>query len=120
MISESQFTQRLLRVLRQAMPEAAVWKHNDLHTAGYPDFSVTRFDVGPYSKTVWVEVKLVGDTGQMFKPLQVAMLEKVGGWYIVWNPQAKRGYLFRADEREQWSEAPLTFNELVEKIARFF
>lgn len=120
-MTEAEFTSRkLLPALREAMPNAVCLKHCDLMSGGIPDLSVTRFDTGPYARTVWAEVKLTNRPGVMFKPLQVEMLKRLGGWYVVWNPRMRWAYLFRADELEKWSDHPLTFEALIEKMARFF
>lgn len=120
-MTESQWTQKLRKALCAAMPNAVVIKHNDAITSGIPDLSITSFETGPYARVTWLENKLIGAPSVMFRPLQVAMLQKMGGWYCVWSPKLRRGWLFRADEREGWHNGQqYTFSELVEKISRFF
>lgn len=123
-MKESTWTCAFLHDLRKALPEAEVIKFNSYGAAvegGIPDFSVTRFDVGPYSKTVWCEVKVLPSQNKMFKPLQLERLKRLGGWYLVWHLTNRRGWLFRADESENWSEgATYTRQELIDRIARFF
>lgn len=120
MLESQWISSKLLPALREAIPNAVFIKHADNFTSGIPDLSITRFDTGPYARTVWAEVKLTNRPGVMFKPLQLAMMERLGGWYIVWNQKMRWAYLFRANEREAWSEHPLTFDALIEKMARFF
>jgi hypothetical protein len=120
-LTESQWTSQFLKKLRAALPEAVALKHNDIATGGIPDFSVTHFEGGPYARTTWVEVKIIGAPSVMFKPLQVEMLKRLGGWYLVYSPKLRRCWLFRADEREKWSEgSQMTVAETVERISRFF
>ena len=118
---ESQWTQKLKKALEAALPGSVVLKHNDAITGGIPDLSITSFEAGPYARTTWIEVKLIGAPSVMFKPLQCEMLKRLGGWYCVWGPNVRRGWLFRADEREGWHTGQqYTFAELVERICRFF
>jgi hypothetical protein len=124
-MTESQFTQRLLRALRQALPDAVVIKHINPMTAGVPDFSVTRYDSDNH--TTWCEVKLIGrpHTGSakqgVFMPLQFEMAKRLNAWYCVWNATTKNGYLFLAREAASWTDGPeLTFAELVERMRRMF
>ena len=66
---ESQFTSKLIRVLRRAMPSAWICKHSNSYTAGVPDFSITFKDA-----TTWWEVK----TTAPLTKLQAATLERIG------------------------------------------
>lgn len=123
-ILEGRWTAQFLKKLRQAMPDAEVIKFNSyggMSEGGIPDFMVSRFDLGPYTKTVWVEVKILPSHNRMFKPLQYERLKRLGGWYLVWHTEDRKGWLFRADECALWSEGPrYTQKELIERIARFF
>lgn len=84
-MTESQFTCKLLKLLRQAMPDAVVLKHNDAMTSGIPDFSVSLA-----GRTLWVEVKLsTAARNKMFAPLQVEMIYKLRGRYVIYNPKSK-------------------------------
>lgn len=122
MPSESQFTSKLLKALRARMPNAVVLKHSDSFSGGIPDFSITSFD--PYiseKRTAWIEVKLLGPPSVMFKPLQVEMLRRLGGAYIIWDVSVKRGYFFSAkDVGATRAEYPLTFRQLIEAIEVLF
>lgn len=118
---ESEWTLKLVKVLRAALPNSVVLKHNDAITGGIPDLSITSFEGGPYARTTWIEVKMLGAPSVMFKPLQMEMLRRMGGWYVVWSPKLRKGWLFRADEREGWHTGQqYTFQELVDAVARFF
>lgn len=122
MPSESQFTSKLLRALRARMPNAVVLKHSDSFSGGIPDFSITNFDSYiAENKTVWIEVKLLGPPSVIFKPLQVEMLRRLGGYYLIWDARAKRVYFFSAAcTSTTQSKKELTFKQLVEVIAEMF
>src|SRR5579864_2558313 len=100
-ILESKWTSKLLhgdksnRGLEQAMPYAEIIKFNSFGASsegGIPDFSVTcRFDQEWWTKTVWVEVKLLPATGPLFKPLQYERLKRLGGFYIIWDTKDRKG-----------------------------
>jgi hypothetical protein len=117
-VTESDFTRKLLKALRARMPGAVIIKHCNPLTAGVPDFSVTHEGV-----TTWCEVKLTTNR-RIFQPLQLEMLRRLRGYYLIWSPPLRQGYLFRADEirpLEAWiNETPYTFDELVEQIVRTF
>lgn len=110
-MTEAHFTQRLLRALRQAMPDATIFKFNDRTTAGIPDFCICQG-----GKTTWCEVKLLGPPSVMFKPLQLEMLKRLHGIYVVWNPKTKAAYVAVAAScpKDFRSSYPYTFTELVE------
>jgi hypothetical protein len=120
-MTESQFTQRLLKALRHRLPQAVILKHMNPLTAGVPDFSVTR-DYGKYEggvRTYWVEVKL--SSGNLFPPLQFETAKRMDAWYIIYSPLLHKAYMFKAREREGWSKTdPLSFDEMVERCVRFF
>lgn len=54
-MTESQFTHKLLRALKQhpRLQDAWIQKHSDRVNAGIPDFSITRGRT-----TIWAEVKM--------------------------------------------------------------
>lgn len=123
-ILEGRWTTQFLKKLRRSMPDAEIIKLNSIggmSEGGLPDFFVNRFTIGPYSGTVFFEVKLLPASGPLFKPLQYQRLKKLGGWYLIWDTKDKRGWMFRADERESWHTGPkFTQSEIVDRIARFF
>jgi hypothetical protein len=134
-MTESQFTSKLLRALRAAMPEATIWKHSDRFTGGIPDFSVTRWHPNTgmirTNQTSWCEVKLLRNgkhannhhKAKLFVPLQQETLKRIGGWMLIWSEPQRKGYLFRPDELGDtpWYEVEaLGFAELVERIRRTF
>lgn len=123
-ILEGRWTAQFLKNLRQAMPDAEVIKFNSyggMSEGGIPDFMVSRFDMGPYSRTVFCEVKLLPASGPLFKPLQYERLKKLGGWYLIWDTTKRTGRLFPAQEHSDWSMGErYTQKELIERIARFF
>lgn len=123
-ILEGAWTSQFLKKLRQAIPEAEIVKLNSyggMSEGGLPDFFVSRFDMGPYSRTVFCEVKLLPASGPLFKPLQVARLKRLGGWMLIWDTNVRRGWLFPVKESEGWSNGTrYTQKELIERIARFF
>lgn len=95
-MTESQFTQRLLRELRRRMPDAVIFKHNDRTTGGIPDFSIT---VG--GKTTWWEVKVYPNK---LSTLQMETLRRLGSAcaYLV----ISRGEAFSriiANSERQWN-----------------
>lgn len=124
MPKETQFKSRLIKALKVALPNAEIVNMNaygGMVEKGIPDFTVTRFDTGPWSKTVWVETKVLPSKNQMFKPIQLERLKRLGGWYVVWHTDNMYAWMFRADEYEYWSDGEVyDFDELVGRIARFF
>lgn len=51
-MNEATLKRKLVDALKEAMPGAVIFRHEDRFTAGIPDLSVTYAD-----RTVWVEVK---------------------------------------------------------------
>lgn len=106
-MTESQFTQKLLRALKQhpALREAWIQKHNDRTSAGIPDFSVTRNRV-----TVWYEVKMWPNRPTKLQAWTLRRLKDGGALIIVKGrdcvitPITQIGYL--------------TFEQLVEEIVQ--
>lgn len=110
--------------LRQLMPNCEIIKFNSyggLVEGGIPDFCVVQTGYAPYSHAIWIEVKVVPSKNQMFKPLQLERLKRLGGWYLVWNTVSSNGRLFPADKYEHWHlYEPFTKKEIMEQIARMF
>lgn len=72
MVTESQFTGRLLKELRLRLgPSAVILKHCDRYTSGVPDVSVTLND-----HTLWLEIKVAP---YKLTRLQTIMLKRMGG-----------------------------------------
>jgi hypothetical protein len=122
-MTESQFTQRLLKALRRRMPQAVILKHMNPLTAGVPDFSVTRDEqnrfAGLQNHTTWCEVKL--SSGNLFPTLQFETARRMDAWYIIYAPHLRKAWMFKARESDRWSKTePLSFDELVERCVRFF
>ncbi len=118
---ESEFTSgKLIPELRKVFAnDVVIFKHNDAITSGIPDISITKIDFVP--RTLWLEVKMIDSPSKMFKPLQVETLKRLGGYYFVWDQKAKWGYLFRPEDRENWSDVcPLGIKAAAEKIRRMF
>ena len=109
-LSESTFTQRLLRSMRIRMPFAVVLKHNDAVTGGIPDFSVPL-----NGKTSWFEVKLMSNR-LMFRPLQLAMLQRMRGDYVIWDTVKRQGCLLPAIDAPGVCASVVPYKELVDKI----
>lgn len=112
-MSESQFTSRLIRALRAALPGAFVRKLSDRYTAGLPDFFVV-FD----GRTTWFEVKLAGGR---IAPLQRETLRLMRrAWFVVWDKNARRGKLMRPMpkcSREPFEISfSVPFSDLVERV----
>jgi hypothetical protein len=82
-MTESQFTQRLLRAFRRRMPGAVVVKLNDRFTAGLPDFYIVH-----NGHTTWWEVKLTKKN--TLRTLQTETLRKHQGAYIFWDRGTKK------------------------------
>ena len=91
-MTEAQFSQRLRRELKAQLPDAMIFKHNDHHTGGIPDFSLTY-----ERKTTWVEVKLAGNRIEN-SPLQLETMRRLGrAAYVVWDAKSKLGDVFWVD-----------------------
>lgn len=86
-MNEGKFTAKLLKHLRQAMPEAVIFKHADKYTAGIPDFSITLDGI-----TTWWEVK------RYPRPLDKIQRETLRrlqyGFWIWWDAEEKRGSIY--------------------------
>lgn len=124
-MSESTWTQAFLKDLRREMPKAEIIKNNSyggMVEGGIPDVVICVRDQGrATSRTGWIEVKILPSKNQMFKPLQLERLRRMGGWYLVWHTVEKRGWLFRADEAHCWADGPRhTREELLQTVRRFF
>lgn len=87
---EGAFTSKLLRDLRRKMPQALVVKLSDRYTSGLPDFFVSL-----NGHTTFFEVKLASNK-RIYEPLQLAMLKKLNGVYVVWDNRMRLGYLLTA------------------------
>jgi len=88
-MTETQFTSRLTKALRKQLgPYHIVWKHADGYTAGIPDISINWG-----GNTLWIEVKLASNP-KIFEPLQVAMLRKLDGHYVIWDTKTRLGCRF--------------------------
>ncbi len=120
-MKETDFTRKLKRELEHRLPQAVVLKHTDMLTAGIPDLSITHD-----GRTTWIEVKLASNR-RIFEPLQLEILRRLHGWYLVWDEELHKGALFRVDEREAMAD-PLsraiifdqTLSELCDKACRIF
>lgn len=111
-MTETQFTSKLVKELRRRLPGAMIFKHADGYSAGIPDISIS-FE----SKTTWWEAKMITNK-QIFEPLQLAILKKLYGNYIIWNPKIKSGYIispFMAPIIKDLTN-PYIFDNLVERI----
>ncbi len=107
---EGKFNAKLIKALREKLgPESVVTKISDAYTAGIPDFFVSS-----EGKTSWFESKLTTNK-KLYEPLQLAILRKLRGSYVIWNPTEKQGFLLAAEQSGTEGEW-LDFNNLVEKI----
>ena len=114
-MTETQFTGKFVRALREHLGLAfIVWKHADGYSAGIPDISISCS-----RDTMWIEAKLMSNP-KIFEPLQLAILKKLEGHYVIWDAKIKRGCRFRAEDvvsREQVQDrCRYAFNKLVENI----
>lgn len=114
-MTEGQFNAKLVKELRQRLgPGAVVFKHADAYTAGIPDISVTLND-----RTLWLECKLTTNK-KWFEPLQMAMLQKLRGYYIIWSPETKRGFQLLAsqapEENGNWTTFALLVNQIIREV----
>ena len=82
-MTESQFSAKLLRALRQRMPNAVVWKLNDRFTSGIPDAVVVYEGMA-----TWLEMKM------KHGPLSAIQYETL--------KRLKRGYVVRYFPEQIW------------------
>jgi hypothetical protein len=82
-MTESQFSAKLLRALRQRMPSAVVWKLSDRFVTGMPDAVVIYDGIAS-----WFEFKV--GVNQVTK-IQIETLARL-----------KRGYLLRYISKDSW------------------
>lgn len=125
---ESRYTRQLLHALRQRLPEAVVFKHNDLHTAGVPDFSISR-----EGRTLWFEAKranlgapavdgLVGvRPATLLTPLQWETLRRLYGFAVVYTPRGHGWCQVAGDRATPWTYhfRPLTMIGLVDEMTTY-
>ena len=113
---EGKWTLKLTKAIRSALPDAMAIKICNPYTAGIPDLAIVRA-----GKTTWIEVKLLtkDSKSKLFVPLQLETAKRMQAHYIIWSPALKKGWLFRADDAQDWINfRQYTFHELVEEIAR--
>lgn len=125
---EGTWTAKLLKKLRERMPDAVIIKNCNPYTSGIPDFTITKPRPSGKRETSWYEVKLTTNKSnrdsKVFIPLQLETCQRLGAWYIIWSPPLRRAYIFRADEvktseQARWlDEEPLSYEELVEKLVK--
>jgi hypothetical protein len=83
-MTESQFSAKLLRALRQRMPNAIIWKLNDRFTSGIPD-AVVVYE----GRATWLEMKIGTNS---VTPIQWETLYKLKRGYVVsWNNPIRMG-----------------------------
>ena len=113
-MTETQFTSKLIKELRQCLPGSFIMKHADGYSAGIPDISISSG-----RDTLWLEAKLTSNP-KIFEPLQFAILEKLHGHYIIWDTKSRRGCKFHAykifERSEVQERCVLDFHELVQNI----
>jgi hypothetical protein len=115
-VTETQFTSKLTKALREQLePGYIVWKHADGYTAGIPDISISWG-----RDTLWIEVKLANNP-KLFEPLQMAMLKKLEGHYVIWDTKKRIGYRFHSSSapkegQKNPAEFGYGFKELVQNI----
>lgn len=69
-MTESHVTRKLLRRLRETLPAAVIFKHNDFYTAGIPDFTITL-----NGKTTWFEIKVIPNKVTELQALFIVKLQ---------------------------------------------
>lgn len=82
-ITEHTLVAKLIKTLREALPEAVIIKHNDQLTAGIPDISITW-----NGKTSWWEIKFARPAviGTGLQNLTARRLAAQGTcWYVVYH-----------------------------------
>lgn len=88
-MTETQFTSKLVRALKDHLgPDFVIFKHADGYTAGIPDISISFGQ-----RTLWIEAKLKNNP-KIFEPLQIAMLRKMDGHYVIWDTKTRLGCRF--------------------------
>ncbi len=109
-MNEGKFNADLVKELKKKLdPKYLVLKHADGYTGGIPDISVS---LG--TTTYWFESKLTTNK-KLYEPLQLAILRKLRGSYVIWNPTEKQGFLMAAEQSGTEGEW-LDFEQLVERI----
>jgi hypothetical protein len=83
-VTESQFSSKLLRALRQRLPTAVIWKLNDHFTSGIPDAVVVYEGIA-----TWLEFKLNDNRATKIQWETLRMLER--GWIIYWYTKGIKG-----------------------------
>lgn len=80
-MKEADLKRALCAAIREALPGAVVYRHEDMFATGMPDISVTLS-----GRVVWIEVKFE-KLGRKSKPteLQEAALRKLGGVLVTYG-----------------------------------
>src|SRR5580765_1410320 len=104
-MTEANLKSALARLLREEFPGYTIFRHEDRHLFGVPDFSVT----GEWI-TSWWEGKHAnpGFTSQGIQELTMLRLAKHShARYIIWyeNNGAKRTLLVHPQEMKEWQSA---------------
>lgn len=109
---ETQFTSKLVKALREGLgPDAIIFKHADGFTAGIPDITVTY-----RGYTMWIEAKLANNP-KIFEPLQLALLRKLDGYYVIWDTKLKKGSFLGVQETSLFKDGLMyNFKDLVTRI----
>ena len=112
-MTETKFTSKLVKELRMRLPGAMIFKHADGYSAGIPDISISWQD-----KTNWYEAKLIVNK-KIFEPLQLAILKKLFGRYIIWDSKKRVGHIVSAFVAPVDDFGPVyNFNDLVEQVLK--
>ena len=104
-MTESQFQSKLLRALRQSLPQAVIVKWSDRFTCGMPDVMVSLNGV-----VTWFELKVGGNPATL---IQLETLRKLKRGYLVRWHKGSASIMYVQYLAE---EPPYEFSVLVERI----
>jgi Holliday junction resolvase len=118
-VIEATIKKTLVKKIRETIPGAVVFRHEDQFTHGIPDISVTVGDI-----TLWIEVKIANPSLKKKKlKLQTEMIRRLKGVFVIFTPH----YTHIADAREItdntwrksiWTSVNINYNFVVDYIEK--
>lgn len=110
-MTESQFSSKLLRALRAAMPQAVIFKISDRFTSGIPDFVVIHEGLA-----TWFELKVKNNKPTLIQWETLRRLRR--GYLVKWHAGygAYLHVVTSMNEASKFVEGPFVFSKLIEHI----
>lgn len=111
-MTESQFSAKLLRALRTALPNAVIFKISDRFTSGIPDFVAIHEGLA-----TWFELKVKNNKPTLIQWETLRRLRR--GYLVQWAQTIGMvTHVVATRQAAELSEGPFKFERLVEHIVR--